>query len=227
MSNGDTRERAPASNRVTPADDLASVVDRALSVLREHGARAPASNSSYDWALDPSTSPGIREIHNQLEQLRNQAQDLVDGLVRAVESMAAGMTTGSRAVPPVHAASASSVFQPSSLPSLTQLRRVVAVAGQATSTRFNLVNDTRQPVEVLMKASSLIGPKGFELPSRHVGFAPNPLMLGASAAEPVDVTIRVPEQVPPGEYAGLVQGVGLDGATAQLTVEVRPATAAG
>lgn len=237
MSNGNTQwESAPASNGVTraasPADNLGSVVGRALSVLREHGARAPAGHPSGGWAPDPSAAPGIGELHKQLERLRDQAQDLVDELVRIIESIAAGAATGTNLADaqPGHAPPAPPVpldLATTSLPNLAQLRRVTAVAGQATSTRFSLVNDMHHPVEVLMKASSLIGPQGFELPSRSVGFAPNPLLLAASAAQPVDITIRVPEQVPPGQYSGLVQGVGLDGASAQLTVEVRPASDTG
>lgn len=216
MSNGNTQWES------APTDAIGSVVARALSVLREHGARAPTSRSSNGWALDPTTAPGIGELHRHLEELRNRAQDLVDELVRIMEAIAAGTTTASN---PVSAPLTSPSLEAASLslPALAQLRRVVAVPGQATSTQFQLVNDMRRPVEVLMKASSLIGPQGFELPSRYVGFAPNPLLVAASAAQPVDVTIRLPEQVPPGLYSGLVQGVGLDGATAQLTLEVKPA----
>lgn len=227
MSNADTRwDSAPTSNEVTRADDIASVVGRALSVLRVHGARAPAAHRSH-WALDPTTAPGIGDLQKQLEQLRYQAQDLVDELVRVVEALAAANTSPGPARPTAPAAPAAPAFETESLPDLAQLRRVAAVAGQATSTRFSLVNDTRDPVEVLLKATSLIGPKGFEIPSRYIGFAPNPLLLGASATQPVEVTIRMPEQIPPGEYSGLVQGVGLQGANARLTVEVRPAAGAG
>lgn len=226
MSNGDTRsESAPASNGVPlaseRASDMASVVERALSVLREHGARAPGSRTSQALALDPSAAPGFVELHRQLEQLRYQAQDLVDELVRIVESMGASVATGPIQAPPAFDS------KPGSLPNLAQLGRVAAVAGQATSTRFNLVNDLRQPVEVLLKASSLIGPKGFEIPSRYVGFSPNPLLLAPASAQPIEVTIRVPEQVPPGVYSALVQGIGLDGANAQLTIDVKPAAEAG
>jgi len=228
MSNGDTRsESAPASNGVTLPDerahDIASVVERALSVLREHGARAPGSRTSQGWGLDPSAAPGYAELHGQLEQLRYQAQDLVDQLVRIVESIGAGVATPTGPIQALPAFDS----KPGSLPNLVQLERVAAVAGQATSTRFNLANDLRQPVEVLMKASSLIGPQGFEIPSRYVGFTPNPLRLAASSEQPIEVTIRVPEQVPPGVYSGLVQGVGLDGAGALLIIDVKPAAEAG
>lgn len=242
MSNGDTRsESAPASNAVARADDrakgMASVVERALSVLREHGGRVPAApaapaiptaiptaRASQPWSLDPSALPGIAEIHKQLEQLRNQAQDLVDDLVRILESLGTGVATTAG---PLQAPLAIPDLKKGAIPDLAQLQRLAAVAGQATSTRFNLANDLRHPVEVLMKATSLIGPQGFEIPSRYVGFSPNPLLVAAAAAQPVEVTIRVPEQVPPGVYSGLVQGVGLDGASAQLTVDVKPAAEAG
>jgi len=231
MSNGDTRsESTPASNGVARADDrpngMASVVERALSVLRQHDTRAPTApvgGASQGWALDPSAAPGIAELHKQLERLRNQAQDLVDELVRVVESIGTGIATTAS---PLQAPLGVPDLKTGALP-LAQLQRVAAVTGQATSTRFNLANDLRQPVEVLMKATSLIGPQGFEIPGRYVGFSPNPLLLAAASAQPVEVTIRVPEQVPPGVYSGLVQGVGLDGASAQLTVDVKPAAAAG
>jgi hypothetical protein len=228
MSNGDTYwESAPGSTGATRADEIASVVSRALSVLHEHSARAPTGRrSSHGWVLDPSAIhdptavPGISELHKQLERFRNQAQDLIDQLVRALESIAAGMASGSsRAAHPPP----SPTLETGALEGLAQLQRVEAVAGQAASTQFRLVNEMSHPVEVLMKASSLIGPRGFELPSHCVGFVPNPLIMGASATEPVHVTIGVPEHAPPGEYSGLVQGVGLDGASARLTVEVRPA----
>jgi len=238
MSNGDTRsESAPASNGVARADDraheMASVVERALAVLREHGARAPtvpaarvgegSGASLQSWALDPSSAPGVLELHRQLERLRNQAQDLVDELVRMLESSATSAATGAS---PLTALPVSPDVATGSVPGLAQLQRVVAVAGQASSMRFRLANDMPHAVEVLLTATSLVGPKGFEVPSRYVGFSPNPLVLAASAAQPVDLTIRMPEQVPPGEYSGLVQGVGLEGASARLTIEVKPATGA-
>jgi hypothetical protein len=214
MSNGNTQRESAAT------DGIGSAVARALSVLHEHGARAPASRSPQAWALDPTAAPGVRQLHQQLEYLRNQAQDLVDELVRVLESLAVSAATGTS--PPL-APLASPGLAAGSLPGLTQLRRLVAMPGQTASTQFSLANDMRHPVEVLLKASSLIGPQGFELPSRYVGFAPNPLLVAASSMQPVDVTIRVPEQVPPGEYSGLVRGVGLEGASAQLTLEVKPA----
>lgn len=219
---------SPATRADGPADGIASVVERALCVLREHSVRAPAAPSGQPWAFEPTLAPGVGELHNRLEQLRYQAQDLVDELVRAIESLAAASTsTSSVAVPSRSTAPATTALGAASLSNLSQLRRAVAVAGQAASIHFDLVNDAQQPVEVLVKATSLIGPHGFEVPSRYVGFSPNPLLLQAGETQPVEVTIRMPEQVPPGEYSGLVQGVGLEGAHAQLTVDVRPMTGAG
>ena len=229
MSNGNTQwASAPASIRTDdPADAVGSVVERALSVLHQHGVRVPSGGSPQDWTFDRPPVPGIDELHTQLGRLRNQAQDIIDELVRVAEAIAVSAATGKQPtgapLAPVNVAGA----PPHDALGLAQLRRVTAAPGQVTSTQFRLVNEMRQPVEVLMKATSLIGPQGFELPSRSVGFAPNPLLLGASGALPVDVTIRVPEHVPPGEYSGLVQGVGLEGARAALTLEVTPAGHAG
>jgi hypothetical protein len=188
----------------------------AARVLDEHGVGRFYASVPTPY---PMRAPLGSDLINQLRGFRQQAQDLVDALTSTLEQPPATVTTP-RAVEPVRHTPLTP--EQGSTP-LVSLLRATAKHGQAATTRLGLINDSSDVAEIVLRATSLVNQRGFEIPSSHVSFAPNPVRFTGAQQQPVFVTVRVPEKTPPGTYSGLVQAAELPGAAAILVVDVEPA----
>jgi hypothetical protein len=189
-------------------------VERANAVLQEHGTpvaaakRAPASN------LDEL--PVLSDFERSTRSLRAQAQDLLDKFVDVLERLPSTV--------PLSAASSPPAMAPPTLSLETLetpvLRPAQGGPGAIASTALGLLNETAEPVAVVLRATSLLSQNGDELPARLVSFEPPSFVAPAHGEQPVKVVVRVPDSVRPGTYAGLVQASGLDRTRAVLVLEV-------
>jgi hypothetical protein len=211
--------RFEEASAATPLEQKAgSVLELATRVLAEHGVGrlGPSMMSS-----DVRRAPQVSGLIKQLDAFREQTQDVVDALTRALEQLPA-MAVAPRVTDPVRHSAAKP--EQGSAP-LVSLLRATTQHGQAATTRLGLINDNADSgvAEVVLHATSLVNERGFEIPSSHVSFAPNPVGVTGAQQQPVYITVRVPEKTPTGTYSGLVQAAGLPEAAALLVVDVEPA----
>lgn len=189
-----------------------SIVEQAKGVLQEQnesqqdGARTvPVSR----W--DQGQLPILSDVEKQLSGFRQQALDLVDSLTRLFEH--APSVWGDTSTP-----NAEQTFtNEGGVPSLRAGR---AIAGQVASAAFRISNEAGPAAAVVLRATSLVSERGVEIPGHQVSFEPSSLDLASGGEAPVKITLRIPEWVPEGTYAGLVQAAGLPGARAVLVLDV-------
>jgi hypothetical protein len=204
----------PAHSAVTdPIQPSGSIVDRATAILEGERSKSPPERLPSAGELPERV---IGELEKRLGHLREQAQDLVDQLVRVAERLPAA---------PLERASTPSLEGISALPlvnatSIPELRTARAPVGGIAKTVLGLVNETQSPASVVLRATSLVNERGDELPGSIVTFAPNPLNLPVGAELPVQASALVPTGTRPGKYYGLVQAVGLEAARAVMTLDV-------
>ena len=100
-------------------------------------------------------------------------------------------------------------------------RRSAAVApGMRTALSISLENQDDQPVRLTFHVSDFINDQGNKIPGSVVTFNPPTQTIPSQGRAKVDIDIAVPLRTPSGCYSGLVQGEGLPGVKAVLSVEV-------
>ncbi len=197
---------APPPNVLQQAQG--SIVQRASNILLQQSARPQSfgGGSASPFRAVPT------DFGKRAEQLRDQAQDLLDTVVRLLEGAPLGPT-----FPPTETAPATVRVKPAELP---QLRRAQASLGQLAATALAVINESGAPASVVLRASSLVNEQGDELPASLVQFTPNLLDLAPDSELPVQVTMRIPEDAPLGSYSGLIVAVGLEAVRALMFVDV-------
>jgi len=193
-----------------------SIVERANAVLQEHG--TPVAAAKRPLTPDLDELPVLSDFERSTRSLRQQAQDLLDTFVAVVERLPATLPVSPASSPPELAQPAPKL----SLETLETpvLRPAQGTAGAIASTALGLVNETAEPVAVVLRSTSLMSQNGDELPARLVSFEPPSFVAPARAEQPVKVVVRLPDSVRPGTYAGLVQATGLDRTRAVIVLEV-------
>lgn len=204
----------PAHSAVTdPIQPSGSIVDRATAIL---DAERSVGRPEAPQSLSDVPERVIGELEKRVGHLREQAQDLVDQLVRVAEHIPAATLAG-ESMRHGEIAPASHVGSGTSVP---ELRAAQARIGGLAKTALGIVNDAATPATVVLRTTSLVNEHGDELPSSAVTFAPNPVNLPAHAELPVLANVQVPTGTRPGKYLGLVQAVGLEATRAVMTVNV-------
>jgi hypothetical protein len=190
---------------ITPTDDI---VERARTILADHGHAVPASQPGFVLGNDP-----IHAI-NTFGGLRDQARDLIAALVRLLEQLPTSAPPGRQPIAGAVPLAAGDAILP-------VLRLAIAEPGRIATTALGLVNDTAAPAPVALRATSLVSPSGDEIPAALVTFEPSRTTVQSKTETPVRVAVQVPETARPGTYTGLVQAIGTQATRALLNLEVK------
>jgi hypothetical protein len=94
-------------------------------------------------------------------------------------------------------------------------------AGAEIVVPLRVINEGPTALEVSLYCSNFVSDGGFDISALHIGFAPRACVIAPESAHVFDVTIRVPQQAPPGLYSGLVQAVGTKYFKVVMSIEVR------
>ncbi|MGB7243036.1 MAG: hypothetical protein WBC93_13230 [Sulfitobacter sp.] len=101
-------------------------------------------------------------------------------------------------------------------------KQAVAPGGVAAMVLSLSAPEGATAIALDLTATDLRGPGGARIPKEGVSLSPVHVVL--SAAEPVDVRveIQVPDEVPPGGYAGHIDGRGSDRLAIAIEMDVSP-----
>jgi hypothetical protein len=198
---------------VGPLGAITGIVEQAAAVLASARPGGNAGSAARSGSMAPTQSI-----------LTSQLQEQVNGLVEQVVALAVRPTGLETAAP------ASSMF-PGQAPPFDAADVIVEPApvlsppgpvapGGAAHTKISLVNEDKQPAQIVFFSTSLIGEDGDHIPAEWVSFQPRELTLSPGKSGEVIVRVVVPWQTRCGIYSGLIRASKLDYLHAVLVVQV-------
>jgi hypothetical protein len=93
-------------------------------------------------------------------------------------------------------------------------------AGNATCADFVVTNEEDTPSQVTLYCTDFVSDSGHEIPALRVNVRPRQATIPARGEATFEIEISVPQQTPPGFYSGLIQAMGNRYVKAVLMVEV-------
>jgi hypothetical protein len=166
------------------------------------------------------------------DQLRQQAHDLLAGLLPALGHPAGAVGTGAATEPAIPYGAFDkdrirrqahefietllSTFSPATgekgLPAedkvpLMRAAAPVAAGGLARAS-LRVANDEATPSTVTLYSTNFVADSGYEIPALRVSPSPRVATIAPRGEAIFDIKIAIPAQTPPGTYSGLIQAMG-------------------
>lgn len=201
----------PSTPAADPPGTGSDLVASAAAILLREAAHLPrelelplpgrvselTNNPESRFSLNqlPAASPPAVDVDGLRRLLHNYAETLISTFNPRVD-------TGSDRVPVIRG-------------------EYPVTAGAEIVVPLRVINEGPTALEVSLYCSNFVSDGGFDISALHVGFAPRACVIAAESAHVFDVTIRVPQQAPPGLYSGLVQAVGTKYFKVVMSIEVR------
>jgi len=183
------------------------LLTQAASILAQEVARMPASSRQLPDAIQGGKGISLPNFElpvsalsgGEVDRFRRYAHDVIETFLTAFSPKGAppddqvGML---RCAPPVE-------------------------AGADAVVTLRVANEEATPSSVSLYSSSFVADNGYDIPSMRIAFSPRVVSIPAKSEVTFEVTIRVPQQAPPGIYSGLVQASGYKYLKAVVSVEVK------
>jgi hypothetical protein len=138
---------------------------------------------------------------NAADEWRRRASELVETLVAALGKPAETGVADTERVPLLRAAAP-------------------VHAGEHAKATIRIVNEESTPSRVMLYATNFVADSGYELPSLAFSATPRVATIAPGGAAAFEVTLKVPQQAPPGVYSGLIQAAGSRYVKAVLMLDV-------
>lgn len=201
-----------------------SIVEQAASILEEEVAAGIVAARQAEDRYVGAGRLRSAETHQLLQRFRKDAHEVVDLLIDLVGvsanmlgNLARNAVTLSGGLP--DAANAAAAPGAGGIPMLILPRALKPCeTGDVTLTIDNDQDRPTAPFSFL--TTGLFSAAGHRIPAHHVVFDPAELTVAAQSTGTVIISVQVPDALPPGEYAGLIQTSALPQARAVLTVHV-------
>ena len=210
------------------AMSAARLVERAGVILEEELSVGIAALDRLETRFVDVERMRDPETHELLNRFRTDAHQVVDLLLDVIGTSVDGLgriadgsvSIGVPFVRPV--GSPNGAVNGGSTGSVAVLDAFESVTrGGMAELSMAVTNSSAEPTAPFaLVASDLVSESGQRIDSSAVSFDPVSLTLGGSASEKVRIEVRVPDDVQPGKYAGLVQATQLDHVRAVLTITV-------
>jgi hypothetical protein len=213
------------------ATSAARLVQRAGMILEEELSVGIAALDRIENRFVDVDKVRDPETHELLNRFRTDAHQIVDLLLDVVGSsfdavgkiaddgISIGVPLGRMGAavngspPSVNGASTGKV-------SVLEVHDPVARGGTA-EVSMSVNNSSDTPTESFsLVASDLVSESGQRISAEFVTFDPHDVSIAAGSSERVAIRVRVPDDVGPGRYAGLVQATNLNHVRAVLTITV-------
>jgi hypothetical protein len=225
-------ETAGPAGTATPTSNLldalakraSSIVEQAASILEEEVAAGIVAARQAEDRYVGAGRLRSAETHQLLQRFRKDAHEVVDLLIDLVGVSANLLGNLAR----------NAINLPGGLPesanaagsagaggiALLTLPRVLK-PGETGEVTLSIENDRDRPTAHFgFLTTGLFSAAGHRIPAHHVAFAPEELEVAAQSTGTVAISVQVPDELPPGEYAGLIQTSAMPQARAVLTVHV-------
>lgn len=222
-----TQSRSPLSSQKDLVAGLAGstsrIVSKAASILEEEIATGIRVTQDIEKKYVDVDQVRSRDAAGVMQRFRKDAHDVVDiliDLVNVASNAVTGLTErgvsigiGDKPQKP-EKKEAGSVIPSLTFPSAVK-------PGEAVEIPMSLENESDQPTDTFyFHSSDLVNTTGERISADRISFVPERLKIEPRSAATVTVTVRVPEETPPGIYSGLLQATQLKQLRAVLSIQV-------
>ena len=192
----------PVNATTDAAEEVASVVSQAASILDEEMARGVVAAQRSSGAPHPQSDPGSAVLH--------QMHEIVDNLAAIWPSLQGVAAPGSAK------SQAAAGVDP-----VAELRPKTCVRpGQHATISMTVRNTENRAVHLVPAATDLLGSRGGRIPGALLEITPQDLRLESQEQKELSIATTVPPDAIPGCYSGLLVVGGVDYLRALVTIDV-------
>jgi hypothetical protein len=204
------------------AGTTSRIVNRAASILEEEIAAGIGVTQNIEQKYVDVGKLRSADSQAVIQRFRKDAHDVVDvliDLVNVATNALGGLSDRAVSIGLGQPRKPAERGAGGAIPSLAV--PTVVKPGEAVEIPMTLENESDKPTEAFyFHSSDLVNTSGERISAQQISFSPERLVIEPRNTTTVTVIVRVPDDVSPGVYSGLLQAARMDQLRAVLSIQI-------